>query len=164
MKPTLGLMLLGVLAGCGNGTGASATASPDQPTQAPPASPPPLEEIVVDALPLQRGFFVDAGTPCAQASNATLKLHHGSGFGAARENCDFDRIVRSGPATYTATQTCTDIQSGRAEPSTVVLEIQGPTAFSGNNLTYEWKYSARHCPQRDLPEPWRSNDISDLMD
>ena len=109
MKPTLGLALLGVLAGCGNGAGMTATPGPERPVAAPP-----IEESVVDALPLERGFFVDAGTSCVQASNATLTLYHGSGFGAARENCDFDRIVRRAPPTYTVTQTCTDIHSGSA--------------------------------------------------
>ena len=159
MKPTLGLTLLGVLVGCGNGAGTTATPGPER-----PVATPPIGESVVDALPLERGFFVDAGTSCAQASNATLTLHHGSGFGAARENCDFDRIVRTAPATYTVAQTCIDIQGGSAESSTVVFEIESPTAFSGDNRTYDWKYSARHCPQSELPEPWRSNDISDVMD
>ncbi len=160
MKPTLGMTLLFVLAGCENSNDAAATHVPARTSE----TTPPVESAGVDSLPLERGFFVDTGTPCAQASNATLHLHHGTGFGAARGNCDFNRIARTGPNTYSVTQTCTDIHGGSAEPSTVVFEIQNRTAFLAVDRTNDWKYSARHCPQTRLPEPWRSNDISDVMD
>ena len=151
MKAVISLMVAVLLVGCG--LQSTATAAPDNQASA---------ETAVDRLPLALGFFVDAGTPCAQASNATLRLHHGGGFGGARDNCDFNRIVKTGDQTYVATQTCTDILSGQSDASNVTFEVESPTAFRASDTTYDWQYAARHCPQPQLPEPWRSNDISDL--
>ncbi|AKC88116.1 hypothetical protein WQ53_01475 [Pseudoxanthomonas suwonensis] len=117
---------------------------------------------MVDRLPLERGFFVRDGTPCAQASNATLLLHGRAGINGAREACEFTRIEQTGPATFVATQACRDIMGGDSEDTTLTYEIASPTAFTARHEEYGWQYTAEHCPQSALPDPWRDNDISDL--
>ena len=152
MKYSFFLLLTGLMAACGI-QGAS--------TAAEPASS--VAETVMETLPLQPGFFVSTEVACGSASNATLILHYGRGSEGWRENCDFNRIVRTDEGRDNVTQVCRDIQSGHAETSTVDFDIKSPTAYSAVNTTYEWSHSARHCPQSQLPEPWRSNDISDLV-
>lgn len=152
MKLAISLLMACLLVGCG--VQSAATAAPGNTGAA--------AGTVVDDLPLEHGFFVDANIACAQASNATLRLHYRGGFGGARDNCDFDRVVKSGENTYVATQTCTDLISGQPDTSTVTFEVESRTVFRAFNAEYDWRYTARHCPQAQLPEPWRSNDISDL--
>lgn len=48
---------------------------------------------------------------------------------------------------------------GDDQPNEVVYTIESPRAYAADNRTYDWQYSARHCPRDALPEPWRSNDI-----
>jgi hypothetical protein len=50
----------------------------------------------------------------------------------------------------------------KSNASTVTFEVESRTSFRASNAEYDWRYAARHCPQAQLPEPWRSNDISDL--
>ena len=152
MKYSLCLLLTGLLPACGS-QAASSSAEPGA----------AIAETVVEALPLQPGFFVSTDVACANASNATLLLHYPGGADGARENCSFNRIVRTGEGRYRVTQVCTDIQSGHSESSTADFDIKSPTAYSAVNTTYDWSHSARHCPQSQLPEPWRSNDISDVV-
>lgn len=45
-----------------------------------------------------------------------------------------------------------------------IYTLQGEEAFTFTFTSeYGWEGSARHCPQSSLPEPWRDNDISDLI-
>ncbi len=143
-----------LLAACGAQSPASATADP------PPAAAAPA--AIVQHLPLERGFYVRDGTPCAQASNATLLLHGSAGINGAHEACEFTRIEQTAPDTFAATQTCRDIAGGEAETATLTYGIASPTAFTVRSEEYGWQYTAEHCPQSSLPDPWRDNDISDL--
>jgi hypothetical protein len=123
-------------------------------------------EAVVAELPLARGFYVTSDTPCAGASNATLLLLRRDGIGGSRDFCAFSRIVRTAADRYRVTEECRS--GGEAwggeesvEKLTVDYAIDGPRGF---RITYPGAQPTayRHCPQTELPEPWRDNDISDL--
>jgi len=113
-------------------------------------------EAVVTALPLKRGFYVTDGTPCAQASNATLLLVTREGVNGSRDVCTFTKIEKTGATSYRVTELCSN------KAATVTYDVPNETSF---RVTYESSgdRSARYCAQSSLPEPWRDNDISDLI-
>lgn len=114
-------------------------------------------------LPLQRGFYVMSDTPCSNASNATLLLVHRAGMKGARDACDFETIEQTGPTSYRAVMTCRNIQGRGAEPSTNVYEIPDATQFTYGTQDSDYRSHFRYCEQSSLPDPWRDNDISDLV-
>lgn len=150
MKPLLLLPFSIVLAACN--AQSPAVAAPDSVPEAP--SP-----AVVDALPLQAGFFIRDGTPCGEASNATLLLHIDGGIGGSQEICEFKRIEQHDDTTFVVTQECGDIRGGEREADELTYTVSSPTAFRVVHNEYGWEYTAEYCPQSALPEPWRSNDI-----
>lgn len=120
----------------------------------------------VASLPLQRGFYVADGTSCGQASNATLMLVRKSGINTSRVPCDFKSIEKTGANSYRVTETCSEGAAWGTEEhiSTNVstYEIPNNTSFTSKSDS-GWESSARYCPQASLPEPWRNNDIADLI-
>lgn len=119
----------------------------------------PVATETVDALPLRRGFYVRNDDTCAAASNATLALVRRDGI----TSCDFSAIERIGQSRYRVQETCREHQG--PAPSTYKLtqeyEILAEDRY---RVTYEYGETVEFgfCPQQSLPEPWRSNDISDL--
>lgn len=118
--------------------------------------------LAQDALPLPRGFYVASDTPCGGASNATLMLYHGTGFNAARSACEFSRLTPLGGGRYGYAETCNDIAGGGAYENLGAIVLTGPSslrfAYDGGST-----YDARWCDQRDLPEMFRENDISHIL-
>lgn len=128
-----------------------------------PAPTAPVAPAVAD-LPLRPGFFVASDTPCHQASNATLLLKRPGGFNGSRDYCDFSSVEQSGPHSYRVTESCGDFQ-GDASASTTrntSWEIPDDRHFRSRGDS-GWEREFRHCEQASLPEPWRDNDISDLI-
>jgi hypothetical protein len=111
----------------------------------------------VKSLPLKRGFYVASGTPCGNASNATLMLVPRESINWSRDVCTFSGIQKIGPTSYRLSARCSD-----GGPSTMTFEVPSDTAFT---LNYEGggDSSVRYCEQSSLPDPWRDNDVSDLM-
>lgn len=131
------------------------------------AAPPAPEPRKVGTLPLTRGFYVDSGTPCGEASNATLMLVRRDGYGGSRYACDFRSIEQTGPQTYRVTERCSS--GGEAwgsaeevETTTYLWQIPDATHFSRAPADGGEAMAARFCPQARLPDPWNTNDISDL--
>lgn len=117
------------------------------------------------SLPLKRGFYVASDTPCGQASNATLQLLRRNAMGAARVMCEFRKIEQIGATRYRVTEHCKDITSDRddgAGTDIVTYDIPSETSFIARRANGA-DYSARFCEQKSLPQPWRSNDIRDLI-
>ncbi len=113
-------------------------------------------------LPLVRGFYIDATVACADASNATLSLLHKAGLNSARSDCSFAAMTAEGDGIFAYRETCTTIPDGDTWDGEGRIEVLGPERF---RLFGEgWEQTFRHCPQPSLPEPWRDNDISDLLD
>ena len=115
---------------------------------------------VVASLPLKLGFYVDTDTPCGEASNATmlLVLRRGT-ISGAKELCELRRIEQIGTASYRVTQACKDLASrGRAQTVSVTLEIPNDSSFNSKEVGKK-----RYCEQSSLPDPWRDNDIADLI-
>lgn len=111
----------------------------------------------VRELPLDRGFYVRTDATCRTASNATLAVLTRQGLQWSGSACTFGKIEKTGPTTYRVEQTC----DGPGE-ATATWEIKDRTSFSFKD-TNGWEHTARFCAQRSLPEPWRSNDISGLI-
>ena len=113
-----------------------------------------------DSLPIERGYYVRSNTPCQQASNATITLYDGISFGHAHLECRKPAIQKLADGSHQITEHCRDTQ-GRGGPWTAFTAryaILSRTEFIGTTL-YE-KASYRYCKQSDLPEPWRTNDLS----
>ena len=117
----------------------------------------------VAALPLKRGYYVAADTPCSQASNATTTLLRRDGIGGSRDFCEFRKIERAGPNTYRVTEACGDLQDNASpETSTSLYTLTGDAAFTAKS-EHGWERSARYCAQSSMPADWRANDISDII-
>jgi hypothetical protein len=119
---------------------------------------------VVVELPLRRGFYVMSDTACGNASNATLLLIRRAGVNGAHAACDFESIEQTGPTSYRAAITCRYIQGGEPEASTNVYEIPDSAQFTYGTEDSDYRSHYRYCEQSSLPEPWRDNDVSDLVD
>lgn len=137
--------------------------APPRRTDGPAADAAPAEAGTVTELPLLRGFYVAADTPCDAASNATLSLLRRDGIGGARDFCGFTGIDRTGPSTYSVTASCRDLQDeGLGYITVAIYELHDEASFTA---THEngWVHQARRCPQASLPEPWRAADITDVL-
>ncbi len=116
---------------------------------------------LAEDLPLTRGFYVDAEVGCAGASNATLALLKKDGLNSARTDCVFTGMTDQGDGILAYTERCTEITASETYDSEGRMEILGPDRF---RLFGEgWDVTFAHCPQAALPDPWRDNDISDLV-
>lgn len=126
----------------------TATAAPASASEKTPAA-------TVKTLPLKRGFFVASGTPCGNASNATLMLITREGINWSRDVCTFKRIEKIAASGYRVAAQCSGGET------TITFEIPSDDRFTAK---YEngGDSSARYCAQSNLPDPWRDNDISDL--
>jgi hypothetical protein len=145
------LLTAGLLCACGqSGTG-----------ERPVDSTAPTYTIV--ELPLQRGFYVMSDTSCGEASNATLLLVRRSGINWVRSACEFESIRHAGAESYRAALACKDIQRGEVQSSTYHLHIPDATQFSYGTEDSDYRTHFRYCQQSSLPEPWRDNDISELV-
>jgi len=151
MRILLLLPVAGVLIACG------------QPRTGDASDESPAPAKTVDELPLQRGFYVESDTACTNASNATLLLIRRAGMDGARDACDFTLIEQTGPTSYRAAGVCKEIQSGNVEPSTYLYEIADTSQFSYGSEDSDYRSQFRYCEQSSLPDPWRDNDISDLL-
>lgn len=119
----------------------------------------------ISELPLKRGFYVASDTACGQASNATLLLVRRRGVSGARGMCDIRAIEQTGPHHYRATEACGGFPGEPAgEPGVILYEIPDATTFGyrAEDSDHETRY--RYCEQSGLPDPWRDNDISDLLE
>ncbi len=111
---------------------------------------------------MQLGFYVDSGVPCAQASNATIALVRKTGINTSRVSCTFTSItpVRQNLLSYT--ETCTDISDPVPYASSGTLELLGPTRFHLERRG--WETTKDYCPQSEMPEFWRHNDLSSMLE
>jgi hypothetical protein len=115
-------------------------------------------------LPLKRGFYVASDTACAAASNATLLLMRQGGFNGAHDSCEFVAIEQTGPQQYRVTERCVDLQAGPdgSSQQAAIWDIPDEVTFTSRSDS-GGERSFRHCEQASLPDPWRDNDISDLL-
>jgi hypothetical protein len=116
----------------------------------------PISATAADLLPLKRGYFVDDSVPCANASNATLELFTGASFGA---NCVVKSVQKSGRS-HRITQTCT-MKDDEADWTFLYTVLNAKEFLLRND---EREFHFRYCEQKHLPNPWSTNDLSDLMD
>jgi len=187
------LIFLGLLAGCGQTASAPASETANEAgsaandsapvsaadnatdsgmanaTDAPtPAASETEKPASVASLPLKRGFYVASDTRCGRASNATLSLLGRDGFTVSgRDFCEFVKIEKTSATGYRVTEECSS--GGEAwgteeqkDTSVVAWEIPNGTSYKRKSDS-GWESSARYCAQSSLPEPWRDNDISDLI-
>lgn len=113
-------------------------------------------------LPLELGFYVRTDDTCATANAASTALLRPQGLQWVTSYCLFDAIAQTGPTTFAVTQSCGDALAG-LETAEAVYEIPDNTSFSLVD-SHGWEHAARYCPQGEMPEPWRSQDIGDIYD
>ncbi|GAA0651873.1 hypothetical protein [Brevundimonas lenta] len=114
----------------------------------------------VQSIPLRRGYYVASDTGCDEASRATVMLFKGDGFGL---NCETVSIERLSPTRYRLNDRCSDDRGGEGTTdSSTVYEVSSDMAFTirGDDGS---AYSARFCRQQQMPEPFSTNDISDIV-
>lgn len=147
------ILVGGLLAAGGSACGAAGEAS----TQAAATVDGRAPAEAVDTLPLKRGFYVRTDAECSEASHATLALVRRDGITA----CEFVRLERIGEARYRAEERCTDPRE--SYELTQEYEVLADDRY---RLTFEYGETVefRHCAQSRLPDPWRDNDISDLVE
>lgn len=142
------------------------------PGDAPAATdaPPAAEAREVDALPLQRGYYVASDTPCEKASNATLHLMRRDGDGYSGYTtppyfCEFLRIEQTGASSYRVTQACGSSHGDDEAPETSVssYEILSETSYRAKQED-GWESNSRRCPRQQLPALWRDSNIGDFVD
>jgi hypothetical protein len=158
----LGLALLAVA--CGQkapvfGPVPATADSADVPPKADPSAP------VV--LPLRTGYYIASEDTCEIASSVSLQLLGRSRISTSHVECTFESIVQRASSTFGVTVRCTDDGKmfGRepfVETRTDTFDVARETQFTigydgGGSATYQF------CEQASLPEPWRTNDISDLI-
>ena len=114
-------------------------------------------------LPLEQGYFVAADTPCADASNATLQLVTQSAFNWPLQACAIAGVTQSAPSEFPVTLECAASADLPAERLDVVLTIPDPQHF-GLSFAGEPPAFKVFCPQKDLPEPWQTNNLSGFLD
>ncbi|GEM_PF-793007 len=118
-------------------------------------------------LPLALGFYVTADISCADASNATLQLLRRDGVNTSRVPCDFEAIERIADNRYRVMQTCVEGGEAWGTPEEEIKYTYNWEILS--NTRYKtvgedgWETTMKHCPQSSLPDPWRDNDISDIV-
>jgi hypothetical protein len=117
---------------------------------------------VAPGLPLQIGFYVAEDTPCNDASNATLSLFFGDALNGARDACAFTAIGSTGQRAWNVTERCTTFGDPSGEFTQIVAWTSEHDRAFRRVTESGWEHSARFCPQPELPEPWRDNDLSDL--
>jgi hypothetical protein len=131
-----------------------------------PAVAAPASAARSGALPLKRGYFVSTDSRCNAASNATVSLVTRDGMNASRTACTFTKVAPLGSGRYQVTQSCQELggwgRESAPEVSTVTFEIPDDSRF-----TVRWpgggSQTSRYCPQSSMNEPFRTNDISDLV-
>lgn len=157
-KTTIGLVPVGLLLVMVTACNATVDAAP-----ATEGGQEPESLGIVDALPLQRGFYVRTDATCGTASNATLALVKRNGI----TSCDFTHIERIGESRYRVKESCAvrgapPGHEHERDESTQEYEILAENRY---RLTFEYGETVEFnfCPQDSLPEPWRDNDIADLI-
>ncbi|MFT4012388.1 MAG: hypothetical protein QM682_03090 [Paracoccus sp. (in: a-proteobacteria)] len=124
-----------------------------------------LADTAVQTLPLKRGYYVRAETPCNRASRAdvfSLVTRTGTSL-----NCAFKKIEKTGATTYRVTQECSDGGAAWGRPNEIETRVD--TYQIPNNTSYKVTYEdgsetkARYCAQSSMSREYRNNDISDLI-
>ncbi len=118
----------------------------------------------IDALPLQRGFYVDSTIPCAGADNSSLLLVTREGINSAQAECKISQIDKTGPTTFVVTGDCMELSSGSALGEAITTYAIPNDHTFGYDSEGAVSGLSRFCPQSELPEPFSTNDISDLLD
>lgn len=137
---------------------ASCDAAGDAPAAADPS--PAVEAVVVDALPLRRGYYVRTDDECGTASNATLALVWRDGI----DECDFAGIERIGESRYRVGLSCAirgapPGHEHERDEYTGEYEILAEDRY---RVDWDGPVEFRFCPQESLPEGMQY-DISHLL-
>lgn len=113
---------------------------------------------MADTLPIERGYYVQSNTPCQQASNATIMLYGGVAFGRAHAECRNAATRKLPDGAYQIMEECRDVQGGGWTPLIMNYAVASRTALV---VTGPYgRFSYRYCKQSDLPDPWKTNDLS----
>ena len=87
--------------------------------------------VAADMLPLTRGIYVRAGTPCKGASNADTLSYWGgkNGINDQQTSCKINSLKKDG-STFLLTRTCTSGRFGGSFDDQVNVKILNRTKFN----------------------------------
>lgn len=103
-------------------------------------------------LPLQEGYYTEAGETCAGGNDATLLYLHEGGFNNRYGMCSFDAVTPESAADYSYAVTCVDSEQGFETLNEGRIEIRDSAGFHIFDGVMDLEYS--FCPPSDLPPPW----------
>ena len=104
--------------------------------------------IAADMLPLTKGIYVVAGTPCKGASNVDTLSYWGEDNGINNQStrCRITRLTKNG-STYSLRRNCTDIRQGFSFDDKAEISIRSQKAFviHGGSKFANSDRSFRYC-------------------
>jgi hypothetical protein len=105
---------------------------------------------------LKPGIFVEQGTRCEDAPNASIRLYDGRGISTAHTRACRAKVVSRRGSRYTVRQSCIDAGAGPAPRfvETQTLTVRDALTFTLGKGTRAATY--RYCPVYQLPPGLRS--------
>lgn len=104
--------------------------------------------VAADMLPLTKGIYVVAGTPCKGASNVDTLSYWGgdNGINNQRTKCRITRLTRTG-STYSLQRACIDIREGFSfsEKAEIIVRSRTSFAIRGGSRFANADRSFRYC-------------------
>src|SRR5690606_24850594 len=125
-------------------------------------------------LPMQYGFYVREGVACSAVEwrpadpDPDIRLIGRRYMSFSDTNaCDFTTVKLAGDKAYDVDMHCVHAMGGQEDrydehvrlriESRTRIEIEATEHMGGNKARF------RHCPQGQLPDPYRGNDIRDIV-
>lgn len=104
--------------------------------------------LAADMLPLTKGIYVVAGTPCKGASNVDTLSYWGddNGINNQRTHCRITELTRNG-SNYRFQRACTDLRDGFSFSDKAEITVTNRTSFvihGGSRFANEDR-SFRYC-------------------
>ncbi|WP_283176339.1 hypothetical protein [Gemmobacter sp. 24YEA27] len=111
-----------------------------------------IPALAAEGLPLQEGYYVEAGEECGSGNDATLIYLHAGGFNNRYGMCSFEGLTSEGGARYSYAVTCAEAETGLESLNEGVIEIRNQQAFHLFDGLMDLEYS--FCPSSELPPPY----------
>lgn len=112
----------------------------------------PLPALAAAGLPLQEGYYVEAGEECGSGNDATLIYLHAGGFNNRYGMCSFEAVTAEDGARYSYAVTCSEAETGLETLNEGRIEVRDPQAFHIFDGVMDLDYS--FCPASELPPPY----------
>lgn len=105
-----------------------------------------------ERLPLERGWYVVEGTPCARATDSTMVQFDGQGFARPGAACLTTGMRREG-ASHVVSSACRLLATSEERRFDMHVTVYSRTAFGIGDEAGQRRY--RLCPRNQLPARWQ---------